>query len=325
MSSISVIVPVYNGETYLRECLDSICGQDYRDMDVTVVDDGSTDSSAAIAASYAESDPRVKLLRLPANRGLSAARNAGLDASGGAWVTFVDADDCLHPGALGLLARVAASAGTDIVAFRQERGAEFSPHAAAPCESPRIFGAEEAVAEGLYQRLLDCSACGKLFRREMLGSRRFTEGILYEDLDFIPRVMLHAAGGVALVPQSLYFYRRTPGSILHTFSPRRLAVLKVADDLCDYFARERPSLCGAARSRRLSASFNMLGLAAGALRVPDVSPADAAIYREACDDCLRYIRRHRGACLRDPRLRAKNRLGLLLSYLPAPILTRILR
>src|SRR3954447_12026360 len=91
---ISVIVPVYNVEAYLAECLESLAGQTFRDLEVVMVDDGSTDGSAAIAERFAERDPRLRLIRQP-NGGLSRARNTGIDAAGGELLAFVDSDDLL--------------------------------------------------------------------------------------------------------------------------------------------------------------------------------------------------------------------------------------
>ena len=95
---ISVIVPVYNVEKYLRQCLDSIINQTYRNLEIILVDDGSTDSSGIICDEYAQIDARIKVIHKE-NGGLSSARNAGLDVctSGGDFIAFVDSDDWLEP------------------------------------------------------------------------------------------------------------------------------------------------------------------------------------------------------------------------------------
>ena len=90
----SIIIPIYNEEAYLREAIDSVLAQTVSDWELLLVDDGSTDASAAICADYAASDARIRMLRQP-NRGLSAARNAGLAAAKGEWIAFLDGDDLL--------------------------------------------------------------------------------------------------------------------------------------------------------------------------------------------------------------------------------------
>ena len=111
---ISVIVPFYNVEAYLEECLDSILGQDFDGFEVLLVDDGSPDGSRAIAERYAARDPRVRIITRE-NGGLGAARNTGVRAARGRFLTFVDSDDALAPGALRRLHETAVRTGSDIV------------------------------------------------------------------------------------------------------------------------------------------------------------------------------------------------------------------
>lgn len=101
MSEISVIVPVYNTEPYLRECIESILRQSYTDFEVLLVDDGSTDDSGAICDEYAKKDNRIKVIHTK-NMGVSSARNIGLDNAIGNWIIFADADDELYKDALNL-------------------------------------------------------------------------------------------------------------------------------------------------------------------------------------------------------------------------------
>ena len=101
MALISFVVPAYRVQGYLRECLDSICGQAGAEIEVIGVDDGSPDSSGEILAEYARRDPRVRVVTLPVNRGLGAARNAGLAEARGEYVWFVDGDDWLAGAACG--------------------------------------------------------------------------------------------------------------------------------------------------------------------------------------------------------------------------------
>ena len=112
---ISVIVPVYNTEKYLRKCLDSICGQTYRNLEIICVNDGSPDNSATILEEYAARDERIKVLT-QANAGLAAARNAGLAFASGEWVTGVDSDDYLELDAYEYAIN-AATPDVDIVCF----------------------------------------------------------------------------------------------------------------------------------------------------------------------------------------------------------------
>ena len=111
---ISVIVPVYNVEPYLRKCLDSIVNQTYRDFEILIIDDGSTDGSGRICDEYAEKDSRIKVFHTE-NRGLSCARNLGLAEAKGEWIGFVDSDDWIEPDMYEVLIRRAEETGADVV------------------------------------------------------------------------------------------------------------------------------------------------------------------------------------------------------------------
>lgn len=110
---ISVIVPVYNVELYLRKCIDSILAQTYRDLEILVVDDGSTDGSGKICDEY-KKDERVRVFHTE-NRGLSATRNLGLDKATGEWIGFVDSDDWIEPDMYEVLFRKAEETEADVV------------------------------------------------------------------------------------------------------------------------------------------------------------------------------------------------------------------
>src|SRR5205085_2446307 len=120
MPRVSVVVPIYNVEHYLEECLESLAAQTFQDLEVVMVDDGSTDGSAAIAEAFAARDPRFKLMTRP-NGGLSAARNTGLEAATGEFLAFVDSDDVVAPDAYEKLVATLDKTGSDFAAGNAHR------------------------------------------------------------------------------------------------------------------------------------------------------------------------------------------------------------
>src|SRR4051812_36101890 len=112
MARLSVVVPIYNVEDYLKPCLDSIAAQTFTDLEVVMVNDGATDSSPTIAEAYAARDPRFKLVNRP-NGGLSAARNTGVEHATGELLAFVDSDDLLTPDAYKLMVGSLDETGSD--------------------------------------------------------------------------------------------------------------------------------------------------------------------------------------------------------------------
>lgn len=290
---ISIIVPVYNVEPYLRECIESILAQTYTDWELILSDDGSTDNSGRICDDYAARDSRIRVIHAP-NAGLSEARNRGLDICRGSHITFVDSDDYIHIRYLEILSSVEA----DIVSCRPTRST-FDVYDA-PVEI--YTDTEDILLDALYQQKINISACGKLYRRYLFDNLRYTRGIYYEDLDIFPRIIMNLTGALAIVPSELYFYRNTPGSIINTWSDKRLDVLAVTESIEKTFV-VRSRLSGAARSRRFSANFNMFLLALRHKRY------------DVATKCFEYIKCTRKAILADRRVRIKNKAGALLSYL----------
>lgn len=296
-SSVSIVIPAYNAEAYLNDCLSSVMGQA---DEIIVVDDGSTDSTPAIASGF----DGVRLISTP-NRGLASARNEGIRASSGQWLVFVDADDCLLPGAVARLLDIASSQGAEAV--RATFTANPNLHAI-PSGSVLSLNGREALIATLYQqpRWLN-SACASIFRADKVKEVMFTDGIYYEDLDFTARLYPRLSK-VCSLNAPVYFYRPNSVSFLNTFSPKRLDVLLVTERIERRF-RSDASLLRAARSRRLSACFNMYLLICRFREYADVARL-----------CINEIKRLRGDCFADPRVRLKNKLGIIASYIATPFL-----
>ena len=182
---VSVIVPVYNVAPYLREALDSVVNQTYKDLEIIIVDDGSDDGSASICEEYASSDPRIKLIH-QANNGLSGARNTGLESATGDFVSFVDSDDSVSPVFIEKLVNAINSASASIAICRYS--AIFASGSMDGVAASSVF---PIINDGLYYRheaikllvdeKLSVNVCNKLFRRELWSDVRFPEGHFYED------------------------------------------------------------------------------------------------------------------------------------------------
>ena len=305
---VSVIMPVYNVERYLRAAIDSVLAQTYPHWELILVDDGSTDSSPEICDEYA-ANPQITVYHT-ANGGLSAARNYGLRHSTAPWVLFVDSDDMIHPQCLAALMEVQKHSQCDIVSATAQEDTE--PHfRRIGVPTMRVRTWEKAVELTLYQRcgMLN-SMWGKLFARRLFEQEQFTEGILYEDLDIFYR-LYDKVERVATTRARLYFYRMRAGSIIHTWNEHRTDVLTVMAKMEAYMAKRHPQLLKAARDRRLSANFNIFLL------------ATANGQKEIADRCWKVICALRGASLFNPKVRFKNHVGCLVSYLGRGVMNAI--
>ena len=233
---LSIIVPIYNVEAYLRKCVDSVLNQDYEDYEIILVDDGSTDACPQICEEYAANNAHIRVIHQP-NAGLSAARNTGSRASRGEYIMFVDSDDYIEPNVLGVLMAQVERDNLDVLRFdyRNVRivDAMHSEYETfQPYKNPHEVDKRHDVVDGvtyLNERMgYSCYAWQFIFRRDLIvstpntirytpenGNCLFTEGIHFEDVDWLPRMMLKAkrVGSTQTVVYN-YFWRE--GSITLT-------------------------------------------------------------------------------------------------------------
>nr|WP_246390571.1 CDP-glycerol glycerophosphotransferase family protein [Nocardioides soli] len=204
---VSVIVPFYNVESYIAECLDSIVAQEFTDFEVLLVDDGSPDGSRAIAERYAARDARFRIVTRE-NGGLGAARNTGVRAARGRFLTFVDSDDKLTPGALRRLHDSAVRTGSDIVAGAVDRFNVAKDWW--PTWVPEVHDdVRERVTIEQYPALLrNLYTWNKLFRRDFWDAQDlwFREGVAYEDQPIVTQLLARAAA-IDVIPDHVYRYR----------------------------------------------------------------------------------------------------------------------
>lgn len=310
LDKISVIIPVWNAGKYLREALDTLRGQSYTNFEAILVNDGSTDDSESICREFCNKDSRFKLIN-QTNSGVSAARNAGIEASKGDWVSFVDSDDILMAGALETLMEAAIDSGCGIVVggYVREQDETEAKRIAFKYHKKRrieILNNYDAIKTGLYQKKILNSPWGVLYRKSVFEDNpplRFRK-CRYEDLDLFYQVF-ERVKQICVLDDIVYFYRDNPGSFINTWSDSRLDVLDVTDRMVEHFRSKEPTLLRAAEDRRFSAHYNMLL----AMRKYGVRN------REQKARCKLIIKSRRWAEITDSNVRIKNKLGALLSYL----------
>ncbi len=310
---VSVIIPAYNAQAYLGECLESVLAQSFYDWEAIVVDDGSTDCTFEIAQKYSALDRRIRVLSTD-NKGVSSARNSAISCIKGEWFTFLDSDDMLYPYALRAMLDVAE--GADVICGGCERGDTVDDtRRNVNNVRHRVVSGAEALKEGLYQTGIQASACAKLYKTDVFRDVMFHADIRYEDLLYYCDVMIRASQ-VRVIDVPVYFYRDHSGSFVNTMSSDRLDVLNVVEMIEERF-RHDAGLSAAAHDRRLSADFNMYGL----LSVHDRDGR----YSEVKKRCWEVIKRYRFASLLNPEVRLKNKAGILVSCLGGVILALVSR
>lgn len=296
---VSVIIPIYNSERYLDECLSSICSQTYRNLEIVAVNDGSTDSSIEMLESWTVKDKRLTVFnRL--NGGLSAARNSGLSVCHGDVVMFVDSDDVLWSNAIEELQNAKKKSGARIacglICYNNSQLGNGKGNL-------QVLAGEKSAEGLLYQTSsIIVSACAQLFDRDLFkGHDYFKEGMYYEDLELIPR--LHAfENKIAILNRRIYYYRQHETSYIHKFSPSRFDSLKAVESLRLHVAPMSKQLKKAVDDRLLSASFNAFLLI-----------KNRNEYKEIADIAWSNILKHRCQSFFNTKVRLKNKIGILLS------------
>ena len=239
MAIFSIIVPVYNTEKYLPQCVDSVLGQTFSDFELLLIDDESPDGSGALCDAYAGKDPRVRVIHQK-NGGLSNARNSGLKAASGEYVLFLDSDDFWNRSdALELIHREFVSAGADVVLLKHHKldveTGELSPSSDTlrPEDlAERSYGQQLSIC--VSTQLFDTCAWNKAFRRNLMEKQDlfFTEGIIAEDIDWVARLSL-AASRISLVAEPVHTYRKgRPGAITTSLKLQNLIDTKGSLERC---------------------------------------------------------------------------------------------
>ena len=239
---ISVIVPVYNVEKYLEECLESIKRQTYTDIEVILVNDGSIDRSKEICERYCEKDSRFKLVNQE-NKGLSGARNRGMLESKGEFISFVDSDDVLKEDMLEQLMKQMTSEDIDIVECwytNEKQELELST----PKNVKTIFqgDSKEALVSLCKDNIVRLNAVAKLFRRQVIVNFPFLEGLFYEDVYGGIGILKHIRKMVK-INYIGYYYRVRQGSIMNReFNIKNLDLFTICDKLEQLYQGDTDSL-----------------------------------------------------------------------------------
>ena len=235
MAKISIIVPVYNVERYIRRCVGSILNQTYNDFDLILVDDGSPDNCGNICEEYAQQDDRIHVIHQQ-NGGLSAARNSGIDwallNSDSQWLTFIDSDDWVLPEYLEQLHSAAESNDVKVSFCNFARTTGDTVQAERSVSAPRVCSPAEIWHE---QRIPSTVAWGKLYKKECFTDIRYPVGKTNED-EFTTYRILFSMSQVAFIDYPLYQYFINPDGIMQNkWNPHRMDGIEAFETQISFF------------------------------------------------------------------------------------------
>lgn len=301
---ISVIVPVYNVEQYLRQCLDSIINQTYRNLEIILVDDGSTDNSGAICDEYEQIDERVKVIHKE-NGGVSSARNAGLDActSGGDYIAFVDSDDWIEYNMLEELYKEMIRINGDIIVCGYYIDQQDNTYINS--NTKKTFVGNDNILKNCFYNKNFPNALGcKLYNKKIFNKIRFPEGKLYEDMLIILDV-LEKASVVHIMPRVFYHYRQQSNSIMNskTYSKSFEKIL-ACENILKKVEERKPNLINLAYSQLYRHYVYFLDdILFGGISIPKTGVSSVKIKM--------YFQKNIVKILKNPDIKWKNKLMYL--------------
>lgn len=264
---ISVIIPVYNVEDYLHYAIESLEKQTYKNLEIILVNDGSTDNSGKLCDEYSEKYSNVRVFHKE-NGGLSDARNFGVQKAEGEFITFLDPDDYLEAYSLELLAGIQEKYNCDIVSTRVKATELYNVyvnHSLTEEDFKNVIfmNGDVFLEEAFYDKVATVSACGKLYRRSILEIP-FPKGRIYEDL-YIISEHVEKANKIVHTPLQIYNYYKRPGSIVNSkFTSKQYdffdAISHNRDVIKDKYS-DKKSLENAVNAKEVVGSFKIIGSA----------------------------------------------------------------
>lgn len=273
---VSIIIPIYNAENHLDRCIASAAGQTFRDIEIILVNDGSTDGSEKICRSYEEKDPRVRLINQE-NAGVSAARNAGLDTASGDLIAFIDSDDHVEPDYISYLAELMDKTGSDMTCCQYDDLDN-------PEKEPRLIeGTESCLKEYLISNEITVSVCCKLYKKHLFDGIRMPEGKRYED-NFVVYKLISRCRSITVGYEKKYHYYSNPsGFVNEPFSITQMDIVDAALEQKQFIEQNYPALTGYANSRIIYAANRCL-----------IKMADSGSYNAECIKMLKPLYKEYG-------------------------------
>lgn len=304
---ISIIIPVYNVEQYLDKCLQSVIHQTYQDIEIILVDDGSSDNSGILCDKWQEKDSRIKVIH-KSNGGLSNARNVAIEQANGEYLMFIDSDDIVSNDLCKELFEMLKNNNADISICNAthifDDRFDFKNTGEIHC-----YSRNEAICQLWYQKSFLPSAWGKLYKKELFKKTKFTEGIIFEDVDIMHK-LFYQCNKIVYGEMELYGYVHHENSITtKKYSKKDNVILDICDKINQFASDKDISLQNAAKSYNVT----------GALRVYLNAP-NTPEYKEAIEKAKKIIKKYGKDVLKDPNIRKKNKYALYLYLYLRPLL-----
>lgn len=256
-SKISIIIPIYNVEKYLKKCLDSVVKQTYTNLEIILVNDGSTDNSKSIAEKYVKNDERVILINKE-NGGLSDARNYGIERATGKYITFIDSDDEITEDYVEYLMNLIKKYNTDIsiASYRlvcKNKSFDYGKN----YKEEKITG-KECLKRMLLDEGFTVSAWAKMYKADLFDNVKYPVGKIYEDNGTTYKLIMQCKE-IAYGPKAIYMYYKRNGSITSgKFNDLKYSILEFSDEMGEKVLEKYPDLISEVERKKIESRFCVL-------------------------------------------------------------------
>lgn len=294
---ISIIVPIYNVEKYLDECVNSIVAQSYKNLEIILVNDGSPDNSPRICDEWASKDPRIKVIH-KVNGGLSDARNAGIDACTGEYVMFVDSDDYIVPNMAERLLDTLLIHKCDIVCGGYQRTYNGENiQSVSPTKEVTFVVDGISQLKRMLNSEINCSVWGNLYTRKIIANHRFIKGRYNEDVIFLFQIYPYCKK-VVNIKEFLYYYRVNENSITASFSKRTIDLLINAQQMEEMMIQKSLPVIDEMKNYKFRACLE-LGYCIQRAKAQSVYPEETRFVKEYLISHFKYILFNKYYTIRD--------------------------
>ncbi len=281
MRGLSVIVPVYNVERYIHQCLDSLVAQDYENLEILLIDDGSPDRCGEICDDYAKKDDRIRVIHQE-NQGLAEVRNIGIREAKGEYIGFVDSDDYIQPGMFSkMMECIEKDPATDIVVC------DYTTFDDNDCEKQtlhpqKIHGSAEMIRDEFLMDHYPSHMPTKIWHKNLFEGVIIPKGIVFEDL-YVVAGLVAKARKIAYVPESFYCYRQHASSFTMTPKVEKkwgwYKAWRERERICEVYGYTRPLNHVRMQAENAAISLKMMDLAAHFLSKEEVAGLDEYIQK----------------------------------------------
>ncbi|WP_294184184.1 glycosyltransferase family 2 protein [uncultured Clostridium sp.] len=304
---ISIIIPVYNVEKYICKCIDSIINQSYKNIQIILVDDGSTDKSGYICDRYSKMDTRIQVIH-EKNKGQSSARNIGLQISEGNYICFIDADDYVHKDYLIYLLNLILKDNSDMSICNTLDYYKNGKIIGENSDKNMILSPDQALEMMLYQNSFDTGPCAKLYKKDLFDNITFPENQIYEDFEIIYKI-IDKCKIISYGKKAMYYYFHHKNSIMtNSFSDKKLHLIEISKEILNFVSNKYPQIKNAAVRRYVYSNHHLLNLMCNSKNYS----------KSLKNQFIKNIKTNAGVVLFDKKSSKKDKIAIICLYLGFP-------